>query len=70
MEWKPIETAPAGRIMVCDKEWFGPAQKLSNGGYMAWCSFFEPWDVGKDRLNHRPNCIYPTHWSPLPETPK
>lgn len=67
LNWLPIETAPKARtpmIVVCG---------ILSSGYVTdpWCVW---WDEGKDgedgvwvRWPHREP---PTHWHPLPPTPR
>ena len=57
MEWRPIETSPDDYVLAWNEEW--PHPELLDMRDFGEC--FQP--VGWNKP-------YPTHWMPLPETPK
>jgi hypothetical protein len=66
-EWQPIETAPHGKIvLVYDPKWQPPLTaifyELPPGSGARWRYTLDD----SDKYGR----LEPTHWMPLPETPK
>lgn len=72
MKWMTIDTAPKEKEVLV---WFGPDVGVKSAIYTSPCddNYF-CWCVDDEKFDARPvrrYCApYPTHWMPLPETPK